>query len=330
VFGGEVVRGRFCPIASRLTNHLSVGMTTSVQKQGGQFARVVPTAPLVDPRCPPHFSGGDKQNLLLKTTFFYVFHEGSDRVIEGSAHRTHAINHIQIVAIGIHVPNARIAGVDRDESASGFAQPSSEQQQFSDRLRLSVIIAATATGDFVPDAGMRVVTGVVTSNCRRILLGQIEYAGTTTAQKQLVGLLLEIIHGFQLSSCIHLAIELIKLPQNLSAIAKRATARQIESHVFLKLSFCPWHKRCVTGPVRSGRSQIFSGLRSGNIIADGAGINHRIGGHSSSRPSGAGNSGIMHTDVGLQRVGADNRLKVMAPVVGLKRTNNRQFVSESG
>ena len=100
----------------------------------------------------------------------------------------HAPSDIEIVPIGVHVPNE--PGRDGDETTTGLAQAASQQQGFAERLRV-VLVPATSR-PAVADAAVAIfideVSGVIPRNRPRILPRQIKCV-SHTAEHDLEGLL---------------------------------------------------------------------------------------------------------------------------------------------
>ena len=87
---------------------------------------MIATTALVDSGSSPHLAGRDEEDVVLQSARLDVFDERGDGVIERSPDRFHPVDHVQIVAVGVHVPDAGVPRVDRHEPASGFAQAPGE------------------------------------------------------------------------------------------------------------------------------------------------------------------------------------------------------------
>ena len=89
---------------------------------------MVSSAALVDTRRAAHLAGGDQHNLVRQSARFEVFDKSRHRVVETSANRVHAVDHAQVVAVGVHVPHAGVTGVNRHEAAARLAHSPGQQQ----------------------------------------------------------------------------------------------------------------------------------------------------------------------------------------------------------
>ena len=92
----------------------------------------------------------DQQDLVLQSAGLDVCNKRRHRMIEGPPDRLHAIDHVEIVVVGVEIPDAFVVGVNGDEAAARLAQPACQQQQLAERLRLAGVIARPAPGRTAP------------------------------------------------------------------------------------------------------------------------------------------------------------------------------------
>ena len=91
-------------------------------------------------------------------------------MIEALTNRFHAISHVQVIAVRMHIPYACVACVDGHVSATGFTQASSLQQQFADGVRLRVVHAGFAAVYLVPFGAAIITRGVIHLEGTRVFL----------------------------------------------------------------------------------------------------------------------------------------------------------------
>ena len=151
---------------------------------------MVASATFVDSRCASHFTAADKEDLVLKTSGLCILDKGGYGVIEGASDGVHSVHHVEVIAIGMHVPNTDVAGVNGDKSASGFTQPAGGEEKFSNGGGLSVVVSGSATIDFVPCIFAVVLGGIIELDGLGIFVGQVEGSGNTTAEEKFSGLFL--------------------------------------------------------------------------------------------------------------------------------------------
>ena len=122
-----------------------------------------------------------------------VFDERGYGVIEGAPNRVHTIDHVEVVPVRVHVPDAGVTRVDGHESAAGLAQSPREQQQLADTGGVCVVVTFTTAGDGIPAARALEARGIVPLESPRILLAQIERPRDDASEQHVVGLLLKFV-----------------------------------------------------------------------------------------------------------------------------------------
>ncbi len=122
---------------------------------------MVAAAALVEFRRAAHFSRADQEDLFTESARLAVLDEGGHGVVEGAPDRIHAVVHVEVVAVGVHVPDPGVAGMDGDESTACFAEAAGSQEELPDRLGLGGVVALLAAVDLVPLSLSGVAGGVV-------------------------------------------------------------------------------------------------------------------------------------------------------------------------
>ena len=82
-------------------------------------------------------------------------------MVKTAAYCFHAINHVQVVAISMHVPHACVACVDGHVTAARLAQAPRLQQQFADGVGLCIVVTGPSATHLVPALAAGVLAGVV-------------------------------------------------------------------------------------------------------------------------------------------------------------------------
>ena len=83
---------------------------------------MVATSVAIDLGGATHFPTNYQQDFICQAACRDIFHETGYGVIERTPHRFHAFDHIEVVLVGMHIPDARVPCMDRDKSTAGFAQ----------------------------------------------------------------------------------------------------------------------------------------------------------------------------------------------------------------
>ena len=60
-------------------------------------------------------------------------------MIEAKADGFHAISHVEVIAISMHIPHTSVAGMDGDITAAGFTQTACLQQKFANSIGLRIV-----------------------------------------------------------------------------------------------------------------------------------------------------------------------------------------------
>ena len=97
-----------------------------------------------------HFAAADKHDLVGQTTSLAVLDKCGHGMVKAVTDSLHAIPHVQVVLVGMHVPHTGVARVDGDIATTCLAQPASLQEQLADRTGLGVVVALRAASHRVP------------------------------------------------------------------------------------------------------------------------------------------------------------------------------------
>ena len=144
---------------------------------------MIATAVFVNSWRASHFTTGDQENLVAQTSLFQIADESGHGVIEGRPDGRHAIDHIEVIGVSMHVPDAGIASVNRHESTTSLTQTAREQQEFAERRCVGSVVATSSTRDPVPLVSRTCVPlGVIQLQRAGIFLRQVECPGDASAQ----------------------------------------------------------------------------------------------------------------------------------------------------
>lgn len=141
-------------------------------------------------------------------------------MIEALPDRVHTVLHVEIISVGVHVPDAGVACVDGDVAGVGLAQPPGLQQQLADRAGLCVVVALGTACDRVPLFTGLVAAGVLTRQHTRVLARQVQRCGHAATEQHLGGLLLNLVQRTDLSGEIHRAIEAVQSGEQFAPLKK--------------------------------------------------------------------------------------------------------------
>ena len=83
---------------------------------------MIASTAFIDFRSAAHLAAAHEQNLVGQSACFTVTNEGGYRMVKAAAYSLHAINHIQVIPIRMHIPHTSIARVNSDITTTRLAQ----------------------------------------------------------------------------------------------------------------------------------------------------------------------------------------------------------------
>ena len=88
---------------------------------------MVATTALIEFWCSPHLSAANQHDLVGQPARLAILNKCRHSMVKAVPDSLHAVVHVQVVLVSMHVPHAGIARVDGHIAATGLAQPASLQ-----------------------------------------------------------------------------------------------------------------------------------------------------------------------------------------------------------